>query len=73
MEQMANYGEVVRIEPALGFGFIRDDQHGDWFFVDGGVRRGGLAALWLGARVGFTHERTPNGPRASDIHHESLD
>lgn len=71
MAVMIIHGEVVRLEPAPGFGFIRDDQFGDWFFVDAGVRTGGLAALWIGARVGFTHERTPNGPRATDIHHES--
>ena len=63
-------GEVVRLEPARGFGFIRDDRHGDWFFVDGGVRAGGMAGLWTGARVCFAPERTPNGPRATDIHHE---
>lgn len=73
MDGMTIHGEVVRLEPARGFGFIRDDRHGDWFFVDAGVRAGGMAALWLGERVAFAHERTPNGPRATDIHHESTE
>lgn len=70
MGAMIIHGEIVRLEPARGFGFLRDDRQGDWYFVDAGVR-GGIASLWIGARVGFTHERTPNGPRATDIHHES--
>ncbi len=68
---MTIHGDVVRLEPSHGFGFIRDDQHGEWFFVEAGVRTGGMAALWTGARVGFTSEHTPSGPRATDIHHES--
>jgi cold shock CspA family protein len=67
---MAIYGEVVRLEPARGFGFIRDDHDGDWFFVAAGVRQGGLDRLWVGERVAFAQEWTPRGPRATDIHHE---
>ena len=67
---MAIHGEVIRIEPAYGFGFIRDDHDGDWFFVASGVRRGGLDALWVGERVTFAHEWTAQGPRATDIHDE---
>jgi cold shock CspA family protein len=73
MGAMIIHGEIVRLEPSRGFGFLRDDRHGEWFFVDSGVRAGGVASLWLGARVGFTHERTPSGPRATDIHHESTE
>lgn len=73
MGAMIIHGEIVRLEPSRGFGFLRDDRHGDWYFVDAGVRDGGIASLWIGARVGFTHERTPNGPRATDIHHESTE
>lgn len=65
-------GEVTRLEPAHGFGFIRDDGDGEWFFVAAGVRTGGLASLWVGERVGFSLERSPSGPRAADIHHESV-
>lgn len=73
MDGMIIHGEVVRLEPAHGFGFIRDERHGEWFFVASGVRAGGLAGLWVGERVGFLPERTPSGPRAADIHHESVD
>jgi cold shock CspA family protein len=68
---MTIHGSIIRLEPALGFGFIRDDGHCDWFFVDAGVRAGGLASLWVGERVGFQMESTPDGPRAVDIHAES--
>lgn len=73
MVGMTIHGEVVRLESSHGFGFIRDDRHGEWFFVEAGIRAGGMAGLWIGGRVGFTPERTPNGPRASDIHHESTE
>ena len=67
---MVIYGEILRLEPALGFGFIRDDHDGDWFFVADGVRRGGSTDLWVGERVAFSQEWTARGPRATDIHHE---
>lgn len=70
---MIIHGAVVRIEPDHGFGFIRDDQQGEWFFVERGVRAGGMASLWVGERVSFSQERTASGPRAIDIHHESAE
>ncbi len=73
MNGMTIHGAIARLEPSLGFGFIRDDRHGDWFFVEAGVRTGGMARLWTGMRVGFTPERTASGPRATDIHHESAE
>ena len=69
-QDMAIHGQIVRVEPTHGFGFIRDDLHGDWFFVASGVRRGGLDTLWVGERVAFSQEWTANGPRATDIHYE---
>ena len=70
---MTIQGEITRLEPTLGFGFIRDDRHGEWFFVESGVRSGGLTTLWVGERVSFFQDRTPSGPRAVDIHHESAE
>ena len=70
---MIIHGAVARLEPAHGFGFIRDDQQGESFFVTSGVRAGGMASLWVGERVGFSQERTASGPRAVDIHHESVE
>lgn len=67
------YGNIVRIEAAHGFGFIRDDAGMDWLFVETNVRGGGFEQVWVGARVGFVPEWTPRGPRATDIHHEQLD
>jgi cold shock CspA family protein len=67
------YGNVTRLEPERGFGFIRDDGGMDWFFVAADVRGARLANIWVGERVGFTPEATPQGPRAADIHHEQLD
>ena len=37
------YGNIVRIEPEHGFGFIRDDGGMDWFFVADDVRGGRFA------------------------------
>lgn len=73
MEPMAIRGEIVRLEPALGFGFIRDGQYGDWFFVTAGVRRGRLDDLRVGDEVMFSQEVTPSGPRATDVHRESAE
>ncbi len=63
-------GTITRLDPTHGFGFIVDDSHMDWFFVQDGVRGGRLDVLRVGARVRFAEERTRSGPRASDIHHE---
>ena len=73
MDPMIITGEIVRLVPAHGFGFLVDDSHMEWFFVESGVRSGRLNTLWVGERVGFSQERTPSGPRAADIHHESVE
>jgi cold shock CspA family protein len=67
---MPIHGQVIRLEPAHGFGFIRDDRAGDWFFVAAGVRDNGFGSLRAGMRVVFLHERTFDGPRATDVHSE---
>ncbi len=63
---MRIHGEVMRLEPALGFGFLRDEGNGDWFFVASGVRDGS-EALRVGAHVTFEYESTFQGPRATDV------
>lgn len=70
---MILHGEIVRLEPALGFGFLRDDTGGDWFFVTAGLRGGRFDQVWLGERIGFTQEWTAQGPRATDIHAASTE
>jgi cold shock CspA family protein len=67
------YGQITRLEPTHGFGFLVDDAGVEWFFVREGVRGGSLDQLWIDERVGFSSEWTPKGPRAVDIHFEQLD
>ena len=67
------YGNITRLEPGYGFGFIVDDSGLDWFFVAGGLRGGSFDAVWVGERVGFAIEQTRSGPRAADIRHEQID
>ena len=65
MDRMRIHGEVVRLEPERGFGFLRDEGNGDWFFVASGVREG--ETLRVGAHVTFEYEATFQGPCATDI------
>ena len=46
---MTIHGEIVRLEPTHGFGFIRDDHQGDWFFVASRVANdnGAEDVLWV--------------------------
>ena len=67
------YGQITRLEPAHGYGFLVDDAGMDWFFVRDGVRESGFDALWIEERVGFSPEWTSHGPRANDIHFEQED
>lgn len=73
MHGSIKYGTITRLEPAHGFGFIRDDGGMDWFFVQQAVRGGRFGDVWRGERVGFVAESTPTGPRAVDVHHEQED
>jgi cold shock CspA family protein len=61
------YGYITRVEPALGFGWIRDDAGMDWFFLREGVRHDAIVGLHRHDRVVFDVESTPTGPRARDI------
>jgi cold shock CspA family protein len=64
-------GQITRLEPQLGFGFLIDDSGMDWFFVREDVGEGGLERLQAGDRVVFTYKWTPKGPRAGDIRRET--
>lgn len=61
------HGQIRRVEPALGFGFLMDDAGLDWFFVRDNVRGGAIDRLHANDRVVFDFESTPKGPRATDI------
>ena len=66
------YGHITRLVPEHDYGFLIDDGGIDWFFLADGVR-GGLDAIWVDERVGFSAEWTTRGPLAVDIHFEQLD
>ena len=61
------HGNITRLVPEHGFGFLVDDSGIDWFFVREGIRAGDFAVLWIDELVMFSYEWTPNGPRATDI------
>lgn len=61
------HGQITRLEPGHGFGWLVDDAGMDWFFVRDGVRGRRFERLALGERVIFDAESTPKGPRATDI------
>jgi cold shock CspA family protein len=63
-------GNITRMLPEHGYGFLIDDAGLDWFFVREDIRGGNFAALWLDQRVAFEYQSTPSGPRATDIHFE---
>lgn len=63
-------GNITRMLPEHGYGFLVDDAGLDWFFVREGIRYGNFAALWLNERVTFSYEWSESGPRATDIHFE---
>ncbi|MGE3274725.1 MAG: hypothetical protein AB7O67_06405 [Vicinamibacterales bacterium] len=67
------YGNITRLVPEHGFGFLKDDAGMDWFFLRSGVREGVFESIWPDERVGFRGEWTSSGPRAVDIHFEQLD
>jgi cold shock CspA family protein len=67
------YGNITRLEPEHGYGFLVDDAGMDWFFVRAGVRGAAFDDLWPDERVGFSSEWTDKGPRAIDIHFEQVD
>jgi cold shock CspA family protein len=67
------HGQITRLVPEHGFGFLTDDAGLDWFFVREGVRGADFGVIWIDERVTFSSEWTPKGPRATDIHFEMSD
>jgi cold shock CspA family protein len=61
---MTRHGTITRVEPARGFGFLRDEYGQDWFFVTAALKDSGLEAH---AAVMFEEESTALGPRAANI------
>jgi len=61
------YGQITRLEPELGFGWLVDESGLDWFFVREGTSGDSFDRLALEERVTFDYEWTPTGPRARDV------
>ena len=64
------HGNIIRLVPEHGFGFLTDDAGIDWFFAREGIRAGDFSKLWIDERVSFAYEWTPKGPRATNIRFE---
>jgi CspA family cold shock protein len=60
-------GEVAKVIPDRGFGFIRADDGQDFFFDANEFREGGIETLDRGDRVRFELAESPRGPRARDV------
>lgn len=67
------HGNITRLVPEHGFGFLVDDSGLDWFFLREGIRGADFDLLWLDERVTFAPQWTQSGPRAIDIHFEQVD
>lgn len=59
-------GEILKVMPDRGFGFLRGDDHQDYFFDEASVA-GGLHSVRPGARVSFEVVHAPRGPRAQNV------
>lgn len=60
-------GEVKRLIPFRGFGFIRAESGEEVFFHCSALRRGDFEALQEGTSVKFNFTRGPKGPRAVKV------
>lgn len=60
-------GEVAKVVPDRGFGFIRAEDGQDFFFDANEFQEGGLQSLDRGDRVRFELAESPRGPRARDV------
>lgn len=58
-------GEIVKVLPERGFGFLRGDDQQDYFFDAAAV--GSLGNVRPGLRVTFEVVNAPRGPRAQNV------
>lgn len=61
------HGEIIEIEPALGYGFVRADDGREVYFQKDGLVSGDWAGLANGARLRFREQDGEKGPFAVDI------
>lgn len=61
-------GVIKKLFPEKGFGFIKSDDGGEFFFHRSGVSRPGrFDDLEEGQRVEFEEEKSDKGPRAVSV------
>jgi cold shock CspA family protein len=60
-------GEVVRLDPEGGFGFLRTADDREIYFHRNSVLDGGFSRLAVGVRVAFAEEAGDKGPQASTV------
>jgi cold shock CspA family protein/ribosome-associated translation inhibitor RaiA len=61
------HGEIVELEPELGYGFVRADDGQEVYFQKDGLVTGNWDDLELGARLRFREQDGEKGPFAVDV------
>lgn len=61
------HGEIVELEPELGYGFVRADDGREVYFQKDGLVTGDWSRLELGARLRFREQDGEKGPFAVDV------
>jgi len=61
------HGEIVELEPELGYGFVRADDRREVHCQKDGLASGTWDDLGLGARLRFREPEGEKGPFAADV------
>lgn len=61
------HGEIVELEPDLGYGFLRGDDGREVYFQKDSLVTGNWDSLELGARLRFREQDGEKGPFATDL------
>jgi cold shock CspA family protein len=61
------HGEIVEIEPELGYGFVRADDGREVYFQKDSLVTGDWANLKTGSRLRFREQDGEKGPFAADV------
>lgn len=61
------HGEIVELEPELGYGFARADDGREVYFQKDGLVTGAWESLAVGARLRFREQEGEKGPFAVDV------
>ncbi len=60
-------GEIVRLDPESGFGFLVSEEGSEIYFHRNSVLSGQFQNLSVGSRVAFVEEEGEKGPQASTV------